>query len=122
MQIQTISIAEKMALFTDHWHPRIIGELNGQQVKIAKIQGTFDWHKHEQEDELFLVIKGEFDMELRDQTLTLRAGELIIIPKGVEHRPVAKKEAQIMLFEPIGTANTGDQPQSDFTRQDLEKI
>jgi len=119
MSIQKISIADKLGLFKDHWKPRVIGELNGQHVKVAKALGEFDWHKHDHEDEMFLVIKGEFNMELRDKTLVVRAGEMIIIPKGVEHRPVANDEVEFMLFEPASTLNTGDQPHSDLTQNNL---
>lgn len=105
--IPRISLAEKFSSFTDHWHPKIVGELNGQQVKLAKFQGAFVWHAHEREDELFLVVRGGFTMEFRDHTVELREGEMIIVPRGVEHRPVAEQEVWVMLFEPAGTLNTG---------------
>jgi mannose-6-phosphate isomerase-like protein (cupin superfamily) len=100
---------------------RIVGELNGQHVKLVKLQGEFVWHKHDEEDELFLVLAGEFTMELRDRTLNLSPGEFIIIPKGMEHRPVAKEEVHLMLFEPAGTLNTGN-TEGEFTRHELEQI
>jgi mannose-6-phosphate isomerase-like protein (cupin superfamily) len=103
-----INLAEKLALFKTHWDPKIVGELNGQQVKLVKFQGTFVWHQHEQEDELFLVVKGEFDMEFRDRRVTLKEGELIIVPRGVEHRPMAEQEVHVLLFEPASTLNTGN--------------
>lgn len=103
-----VNIAEKMAQINDHWNPRIAGELNGQQVKLVKFQGEFVWHHHEHEDEMFLVITGEFDMHFRDQVVPLKAGEFIIVPRGVEHRPVAEHEVQVMLFEPANTLNTGN--------------
>jgi mannose-6-phosphate isomerase-like protein (cupin superfamily) len=103
-----INLAEKLALFNTHWDPKIVGELNGQQVKLVKFQGTFVWHQHEQEDELFLVVKGEFDMEFRDRRVTLKEGELIIVPRGVEHRPMAEQEVHVLLFEPASTLNTGN--------------
>ena len=103
-----INLAEKLALFNTHWDPKIVGELNGQEVKLVKFQGAFVWHQHAQEDELFLVIKGQFDMEFRDRRVTLKEGELIIVPRGVEHRPVAAQEVHVLLFEPASTRNTGD--------------
>lgn len=106
--MHTINVQEKLSRFSDHWHPRIVGELNGQHVKLVKFQGEFVWHQHEQEDELFYVIDGEFDMEFRDKTVRVKAGEFIIVPRGVEHRPVAEEEVSVMLFEPAGTINTGD--------------
>ena len=121
MAIDKISISQKLALFTDYWNPRIAGELNGQHIKLAKFKGEFVWHKHENEDEMFLVIKGEFAMELRDKIIDIKEGEMIIIPKGTEHRPVAKDEVHIMLFEPVSTLNTGD-VKNELTRNTLEKI
>lgn len=103
-----INIAEKLAQITEHWSPRIAGELNGQHVKLAKFQGEFVWHHHEHEDELFLVVDGEFDMHFRDDVVTLRAGEMLIVPRGVEHKPVAAREVSVLLFEPAGTLNTGN--------------
>ena len=122
MEIKKISISEKMSLFSDYWNPRIVGELNGQHLKLVKAQGEFEWHKHDVEDEMFLVIDGEFDMELRDKTITITKGEFIIIPRGIEHRPVAKNEVQVMLFEPANTVNTGDNTESELTQKKLEWI
>lgn len=122
MKIEPIILADKFKLIDDYWHPKIIGELNGQHVKIAKIKGEFDWHTHQSEDEMFLVIKGEFYMELRNQRILLKTGESIIIPKGIEHRPVAEEEAHILLFEPVSTINTGSNHASGFTRKDIEAI
>jgi len=121
MAIDKINIAQKLALFNDYWNPRIAGELNGQHIKLVKFKGEFVWHKHENEDEMFLVIKGDFTMELRDKIIDLKEGEMIIIPKGTEHRPVAKDEVHIMLFEPVLTLNTGD-VKNELTRDSLEKI
>lgn len=121
MSPDKVNIEEKLQSFTDHWNPRIAGELNGQHVKLVKFKGEFVWHKHDLEDELFLVISGSFNMELRDKTVTLGPGEFIIIPKGVEHRPVAAAEVQVMLFEPAGTLNTGDQ-ETELTRHELKKV
>jgi mannose-6-phosphate isomerase-like protein (cupin superfamily) len=119
--MKTINISEKLGLFNDHWHPRIVAELNGQYVKLAKFQGEFPWHMHENEDEMFMVIKGEFNLEYRERTETLKAGEFIVVPKGVEHRPVATNEVEVMLFEPKTTLNTGDK-QNEMTLNNLEWI
>ncbi len=102
-----INLAQKLSLFTQHWSPKIIAELNGQHVKLVKFQGPFVWHQHEHEDELFYVVRGEFRMEFRDRTVELRAGDLLVVPRGVEHRPVADREVEVMLFEPATTVNTG---------------
>jgi len=105
---EKVNLAEKLSRFHDHWSPRIVGELNGQQVKLAKFQGEFVWHKHDDEDELFLVIQGHFRMEFRDRSVDLFEGEFLIVPRGIEHRPVAEREVHVLLFEPAGTLNTGD--------------
>lgn len=102
-----INLAEKFSRFTQHWSPKIVAELNGQHVKLVKFQGPFVWHRHEHEDELFLVVRGEFAMEYRDRTVTLKEGELVVVPRGVEHRPVADREVCVLLFEPATTVNTG---------------
>lgn len=116
-----VNIPEKLALFHDHWNPRIVGELNGQHIKLVKFQGEFVWHKHDDEDEMFYVLHGQFQMEFRDRTVTLRENEFLIVPRGVEHRPVAAEEVSVMLFEPASTLNTGD-TQGDLTRETLEKV
>jgi mannose-6-phosphate isomerase-like protein (cupin superfamily) len=103
-----ISLSETFARFTDHWSPKVVGELNGQHVKLVKFKGAFTWHHHELEDELFLVHRGAFRMEFRDRSIEVREGELIIVPRGVEHRPVAEEEVEVLLFEPAGTLNTGN--------------
>lgn len=103
-----VVLAEKLASFTETWTPRIVGELNGQHVKLCHFEGAFVWHRHEQEDELFLVLGGKLDIELRDVVVSLAEGELFIVPRGVEHRPVARPRAEILLFEPASTLNTGD--------------
>lgn len=103
-----INLSEKFSLFNDHWSPKIIGELNNQQVKIAKVKGEFVWHDHKDEDELFLVVKGELQIEFRDKTVTLQEGEMIIVPRGVEHKPYAKEEVHLLLFEPKNIKHTGD--------------
>ena len=102
-----INLAEKLALFREHWSPKIVAELNGQHVKLVKFQGEFVWHHHEHEDELFLVVEGGFRMDFRDRSVELRAGEMIVVPRGVEHRPVAEREVAVLLFEPAATVNTG---------------
>jgi len=103
-----IDLAEKLAGFTEHWQPRTVAEFNGHDVMVVKAQGEFVWHKHEETDDLFLVLRGELTIELRDRSVTLRAGDLFVVPKGVEHRPVAKEEVHVLLIEPSGTPNTGD--------------
>jgi mannose-6-phosphate isomerase-like protein (cupin superfamily) len=103
-----INVREKLAMFSDHWNPRIVGELNGQHVKLTKFQGEFVWHDHAQEDEFFLVIRGSFRMDFRDRSVTLNEGDFIIVPRGVEHRPVAEQEVEVMLFEPAQIRHTGD--------------
>jgi mannose-6-phosphate isomerase-like protein (cupin superfamily) len=107
-QIGKVNINEKLKLINDYWQPKIIGELNKQQVRIAKIKGEFDFHRHENEDEFFLVIKGTLKIEFKDKTATLNEGEFIIVPKGVVHRPVADNEVHVLLFEPDTIVNTGD--------------
>jgi mannose-6-phosphate isomerase-like protein (cupin superfamily) len=109
MNIEKVNLKDKFRQFSDHWNPRIVGELNGQHVKLAKFQGEFVWHKHDHEDELFMVIGGSFEMHLRDKIIKLQQGDFIIIPKGTEHKPVAPEEVQVLLFEPVTTLNTGDQ-------------
>ena len=116
-----INIEEKLSLFSDHWNPRIVAELNGQYVKLAKFAGEFPWHKHDLEDEMFMVIEGNFILEFRDKSVPLNKGEFIVVPKGVEHRPVAKEEVSVMLFEPASTINTGDTI-NEKTRTNLEWI
>jgi mannose-6-phosphate isomerase-like protein (cupin superfamily) len=106
--MNAIDLREKFAAFSDHWSPRIVAELNGQQVKLVKVRGEFVWHHHGEEDELFLVHRGRLLMEFRDRVVELGAGEMIVVPKGVEHRPVAPQEVELILFEPAGTLNTGN--------------
>ena len=106
--MKKINLTESFSKISDHWNPRIAGELNGQQVKFVKFKGTFEFHFHENEDELFFVVKGSFDMEFRDKTIILNEGEFLIVPKGIEHRPNAKEEVEVMLFEPASTLNTGN--------------
>lgn len=121
ISVEKVNLAEKLALFEEQWSPRIVGELNGQQVKVVKVQGEFVWHHHDHEDELFLVLRGRLRMQLRDKELVLEEGEMVVIPRGVEHRPVADEEAHILLFEPAGTLNTGN-VQNERTVETLEVI
>lgn len=107
MSPEKVNISEKLALFSEHWSPKVVGELNGQHVKLVKLLGEFVWHHHEHEDEMFLVVEGRFRMEFRDREEWISAGEFVIVPRGVEHRPVADTEVSVMLFEPTATLNTG---------------
>lgn len=102
-----VNLSEKFGLFSEHWSPKIVGELNRQHVKLVKFQGDFVWHSHEAEDEMFLVVKGRFRMDFREREIWLEAGEFIIVPKGVEHKPFAEDEVEVLLFEPTSTVNTG---------------
>lgn len=106
--LDKVTLTEKFAQFADHWSPKVVGELNGQQVKLARLLGAFDWHHHEAEDELFLVHRGRLRMEFRDRVVELDAGDFLIVPRGVEHRPVAEAEVEVVLFEPATTLNTGN--------------
>jgi mannose-6-phosphate isomerase-like protein (cupin superfamily) len=119
--MEKVNVGEKLALFSDHWNPRVVGELNGQHVKLVKFQGEFIWHDHAAEDELFLVVRGSFRMEFRDHSVTLSEGEFIIVPRGVEHRPVAEQEVEVMLFEPAAIKHTGD-VESELTVHEFERI
>ena len=121
MEIEKVNLQQKFSQISDYWNPRIAGELNGQYVKLVKLQGEFIWHHHAEEDELFLVIKGKLRMELRDRVMEVQAGEFIIIPRGVEHCPCADEEVEVMLFEPASTLNTGNQV-TERTRSHLDKI
>ncbi|HEX7615952.1 MAG TPA: cupin domain-containing protein [Thermoanaerobaculia bacterium] len=121
MTLEKVNLKEKLSLFATHWDPKIVAELNGQHVKLVKFQGPFTWHKHETEDEMFLVVEGSFDMELRDRTIRLEAGEFFVVPRGIEHRPVAETEVHVLLFEPAATLNTGDAG-GPLTRKELERI
>jgi len=103
-----VNLAEKLSGFTEHWQPRTVAEFNGHDIMVAKVQGEFTWHKHDETDDLFFVLQGELTIELRDRSVTLRPGELFVVPKGVEHRPVAREEVHMLLIESSGTPNTGD--------------
>ena len=119
--MEEVNIYNKSQKVKDHWNPRIVGELNGQHLKLVKVLGKFLWHKHDNEDEMFIVWKGSLQIELPDKTVDLNEGEFIVIPKGTRHRSIANNEAQLLLFEPAGTINTGDK-KSDLTVQAPEKI
>jgi mannose-6-phosphate isomerase-like protein (cupin superfamily) len=116
-----VNLAEKFSLFADHWSPKIVGELNDSYVKVVKLKGEFVWHHHEKEDELFLVVKGKLLIRLRDRDLWLQEGEFVIIPKGVEHLPVAEEEAHVLLLEPKTTLNTGN-VRNERTLSNLQRI
>lgn len=110
-----INLAEKFALINEHWRPKVVGELNGQEVKLVKFIGEFPWHHHETEDEMFMALKGSFRIEFRDKTIELNEGEFVIVPRGVEHRPVADEEVEVLLFEPANVKNTGNIENEIFT-------
>jgi len=116
-----VNVHQKLTLFSDHFSPKIVGELNGQHVKLVKLKGEFVWHKHDREDELFFVLKGSLTMEFRDRTEIVGENEFIVVPRGVEHKPVAHQEVSVMLFEPATTLNTGD-AKSELTKQVLDRI
>ena len=119
--MEKVNFQEKLNLFQEPWKPKIVGELNGQLVKLVKFQGPFVWHHHDAEDELFLVVKGRFRMEFRDRHVWLGEGEFLVVPRGVEHRPVADEEAHVLLFEPASTLNTGN-VRNERTVAELERI
>lgn len=119
--MQKVNLSEKFSLFSEYWCPKIVGELNGQLVKLVKFKGPFNFHFHEHEDELFYVVKGSFEMEFRDKTVTINEGEFIIVPRGIEHRPTAKEEVEVMLFEPASTLNTGN-TENERTVKDLHHL
>lgn len=119
--MKKVNIAEKLSLFSEYWSPKIVGELNGQHVKLAKFKGEFVWHKHDNEDEMFMVIEGVLKIEFRDKTIVINKNEFLIVPKGTEHKPVAENEVSVMLFEPASTLNTGD-TENELTKHNLETI
>ncbi len=119
--VEKINLNEKLAKFQDLWSPKIVGQVNDFHVKLVKVKGEFEWHHHDREDELFLVLHGRLTVQLRDRDVTLEEGEFVVVPKGVEHRPVAREEAHILLLEPATTVNTGN-VRDDRTRANLERI
>ena len=118
----TVNLAEKLALFSDHWNPRIVGRYNGNEVRLAKLKGEFVWHNHAETDELFMVLKGRLTIEFRDGVRTLGPGEFLVVPKGVEHRPVALEEVELLLMDREGELNTGSEAPSELTRATLETL
>jgi mannose-6-phosphate isomerase-like protein (cupin superfamily) len=116
-----VNLEQKLALFNEQWQPKIVGELNGQYVKLVKFEGPFVWHHHDNEDEMFFVVKGRFRMEYQDHDEWIEEGEFVIVPRGVEHKPVAEEEAHVLLFEPVSTLNTGN-VENERTVPELEKI
>ena len=116
-----VNLRNKLALFSEHWKPKVVGRLNGQLVKLVKFQGEFTWHHHDDEDELFLVVRGRFRMDYADRQEWIEEGEFVIVPRGVEHRPVAEHEAAVLLFEPEATQNTGNQ-RNEFTVEALDSL
>jgi mannose-6-phosphate isomerase-like protein (cupin superfamily) len=121
MSVEKVNVERKFAAFDERWKPKIAGELNGQYVKLVKFLGEFVWHHHDEEDELFLVVKGRFRMEFRDMDVWIEEGEFIVVPRGVEHRPVAEEEAHVLLFEPASTLNTGN-VRDERTVAELDRI
>ena len=119
--MEVVNLARKFALFSDYWRPKVAGELNGQQVKLAKLKGEFVWHHHENEDELFLVVKGRLRIRLREREVTIHEGEFFIVPKGVEHLPIAEEEVQVVILEPASTVNTGN-VRNERTLENLEHV
>jgi mannose-6-phosphate isomerase-like protein (cupin superfamily) len=118
---EKVNLGQKLALFDEHWTPKIVGELNGQHVKLVKLLGEFVWHHHEEEDELFFVVRGRLRMDFRDRSVLVEEGEFIVVPRGVEHRPVAEEEAHVLLFEPASSLNTGN-VRGELTARELDRI
>ncbi len=120
--MEKVNLAEKFSLINEHWRPKVVGELNNQEVKLVKFQGEFPWHHHETADEMFMAVKGSFRIEFRDKIVELSEGEFIIVPHGVEHRPVAETEVEVLLFEPANLKNTGNIEDDKFTAPTGETI
>ena len=121
--IEAVNLAQKLTLFQEYWSPKVVGELNDNYLKVVKVQGEFVWHKHDEDDELFLVLKGRLVIQLRDQDITLNEGDFLVVPKGVEHRPVAEDEAHVLLIEPKTVVNTGDATDArKIAPEDLSRI
>ncbi|MFM9843056.1 MAG: cupin domain-containing protein [Dongiaceae bacterium] len=117
-----INLSEKLSRVSEHWSPKLVETLDDYEVKVVKIKGDFVWHKHDAEDEMFVVLKGGFRMDFRDRQVALNAGEMIVVPRGVEHKPFAAQECEILLLERRGVVNTGDAARGDYTRDRLERI
>lgn len=120
--MRKVNLVEKLALINEHWRPKVVGELNGQEVKLVKFCGAFPWHHHEREDEMFMALKGNFRIEFRDKIIELNEGEFVIVPRGVEHRPIAETEVEVLLFEPANLKNTGNIADENFTAPIGDKI
>ena len=120
--MEKVNLADKFSLFDEHWSPKIVGSVDDYDIKLVKLEGEFVWHKHDAEDELFFVVTGKLTVDFRDRTLELEQGEFLIVPKGVEHRPRADRECQVMLLERKGVLNTGDAPDGELTRRTLDRI
>jgi quercetin dioxygenase-like cupin family protein len=121
--IEAVNLAQKLTLFQEYWSPKVVGELNDNYLKVVKVKGEFAWHKHDEDDEMFLVLKGRLVIQLRDQDITLNEGDFLVVPKGVEHRPVAEDEAHILLIEPKTVVNTGDATdERKIAPEDLSRI
>lgn len=120
--MKKVNLAEKFSLISEHWRPKVVGELNGQEVKLVKFKGEFPWHHHEKEDELFMAIKGSFRIEFRDRSVELSPGEFVIVPRGVEHRPIADEEVEVLLCEPANVRNTGNVIDETYTAPNAEPI
>ena len=119
--MEKVNLTEKFSQFSEHYSPKIAGELNGQMLKLVKFKGPFVWHHHDNEDEFFYVVKGSFVMELRDKNIELHEGDFLVVPRGIEHRPNASEEVLVMLFEPATTLNTGN-TENEFTKKELDTI
>ena len=122
MNLENVSLQQKFALIHEHWRPKVVAQLNGQEVKLVKFHGVFPWHHHEREDEMFLVWRGEMAIEFRDHKITLRAGELCVVPHGIEHRTIAEHEAEVLIFEPAEPRNTGNVVDEKFTAPNAAQI
>jgi len=120
--MEKVNLAEKLSQISEHWRPKVVGELNGQEVKLVKFQGEFPWHHHENEDEMFMAVTGSFNLEFRDRTVTVDPGEFVIVPRGVEHRPTAEQEVEVLLFEPANLLNTGNIVDEKYTAPMSVKI
>jgi mannose-6-phosphate isomerase-like protein (cupin superfamily) len=120
--MEKVNLAEKFALFDDHWSPKLVGSIDDYDIKLVKLEGEFVWHKHDEEDELFLVLNGRMSIDFRDRTVDLAQGELLVVPKCVEHRPRAARECEVMLLERQGVVNTGDAKDNRLTRHTLDRI
>jgi mannose-6-phosphate isomerase-like protein (cupin superfamily) len=119
---ERINLEQKLASFVEHWHPKLVDTIDDYEIKVVKLMGDFVWHRHAEEDELFLVLKGDFRMDFRDRQVPVGAGEMIVVPRGVEHKPYAEQECEVLLLERRGVINTGDAPAGALTRGPVERI